>query len=264
MPMPESVTATSMVSDFVDASNRRTWHTTSPSRVNLMALESRLSRICLRRSASPRTIWGSVWSRQHTTSRPFLEAMDDTLSSASSTTLCTSKSTYSNSSLPLSTWVRSRMSLMRLSSESEEDWMSLASSCCSWSSLVCSNSWFTPMMPLSGVRISWDMLARNCDLASLAARERLSCASAAMARRLAVMSCPTPTTPTMLPSASRRGLAFSSRSTRRPLFLVKSGNSNDAVSRPCSALSSTFFTLERKSGEMKFATSSLPITSATL
>eukprot|EP00959_Pyramimonas_sp_CCMP1952_P131568 2751181-Pyramimonas_sp.AAC.1 len=55
------------------------------------------------------------------------------------------------------------------------------------------------------------------------------------------MSCPTPTTPTMLPAVSRRVVAFSSTSTRSSSF-VKSGNSKLAVSSPCSALSSTALT----------------------
>ena len=40
---------------------------------------------------------------------------------------------------------------------------------CSFVGPVLRNSWVKPIMALSGVRSSWLMLARNCDLAALAA-----------------------------------------------------------------------------------------------
>ena len=98
-------------------------------------------------------------------------------------------------------------------------------------------AWATPMTPFSGVRISWLMLARNSDLARLAA----SAASRADARISAsrfssVMSLTRVTTP---PSAVRRSWTFSQRSSdvfcsmaqdRRLRAVIRS--SSHSASRP--------------------------------
>mmetsp|Transcript_15642 Transcript_15642/g.38387 ORF Transcript_15642/g.38387 Transcript_15642/m.38387 type:complete len:368 (-) Transcript_15642:1079-2182(-) len=78
-----------------------------------------------------------------------------------------------------------------------------------------------------------------------------------------VTSWPTPTIPVIAPFASRRGVALSSTSTRPPSF-VKSGNSNDDVSCPCSASSRTPFTAPRYSGLTNTSTRSRPIASSLL
>jgi hypothetical protein len=65
---------------------------------------------------------------QRLTSMPLFSAGMMTESSASSTVVRTSKSKYSSSSFPDSTRVRSRMSLMRLSSESADQGLAVSGS----------------------------------------------------------------------------------------------------------------------------------------
>mmetsp|Transcript_10966 Transcript_10966/g.20656 ORF Transcript_10966/g.20656 Transcript_10966/m.20656 type:complete len:374 (-) Transcript_10966:1076-2197(-) len=97
---------------------------------------------------------------------------------------------------------------------------------------------------------------------SISARRSLATRSSSPSAFLrSVMSWPTPTTPTMLPSASRRVVAFRSTSTRS-LLLVKRGNSKLADSLPCSALSKTAFTAVLYSDVMKSSTRLRPSTSA--
>mmetsp|Transcript_7332 Transcript_7332/g.22427 ORF Transcript_7332/g.22427 Transcript_7332/m.22427 type:complete len:404 (+) Transcript_7332:295-1506(+) len=261
MPMPESYTLNRNVLCVLVSSSSSTSTYTWPVLVNLMALDSRLSRIWRRRSGSPMTSVRVSGPMKEHISSPLLSARDATESTASSMTPRTSKSTHTSSSFPASTLVRSRMSLMSSSSDCDEMRICSVNLRCSAVRAVSMTSWFMPMMTLSGVRISCDMVARNCDLASLAACAWKSSASCSMSRRISVMSWPTPMTPTMLPLRSRRDVALSSTSTRR-LSLVKRGNSKLDFSRPWSALSSTSLTEARNSLVMYTSTRSLPMTSS--
>ncbi len=84
--------------------------------------------------------------------------------------------------MPASIFEKSRMSLITPSSASPEVAAVLASSRCSLSRSVCSRSSVIPITPLSGVRISWLMLARNSDF------EREASTASASALLRSVMS----------------------------------------------------------------------------
>ena len=102
-----------------------------------------------------------------------------TSSAASSTTWTRLKSMVSSSSLPASTFEKSRMSLMIVSSASPAP--RTPSAYCRWrsSSSVFSSRPVSPMTPFIGVRISWLIVARNADLAREAssASSRVSASS---------------------------------------------------------------------------------------
>ena len=83
--------------------------------------------------------------------------------SSSLITLFNSKSVSMNSIVPASIFDKSRMSLMSCSSKVLLFSMMLTYSCFSSSSSVEANIPENPTMALSGVRISWLMLARNAD-----------------------------------------------------------------------------------------------------
>mmetsp|Transcript_34729 Transcript_34729/g.55865 ORF Transcript_34729/g.55865 Transcript_34729/m.55865 type:complete len:380 (+) Transcript_34729:1059-2198(+) len=202
-------------------------------------------------------------SSAHIASMPLLAAFMIIESIASSTVFRTSKSKYSNSSFPDSTRARSRTSLTRFNSESAEVLIRFAYSRCSSFSGVSSNKSLTPMTPFRGVHISCDIVARNSDFASFAARALMRLTSISIVFFVSVTSWPTPTIPVMLPSASRRGVAFISTSARRPC-LVRSGNSKDNVFCPSSASSNTSFTCTRWSGHMNASTKLRPIASSLL
>mmetsp|Transcript_64172 Transcript_64172/g.196289 ORF Transcript_64172/g.196289 Transcript_64172/m.196289 type:complete len:235 (+) Transcript_64172:25-729(+) len=78
--------------------------------------------------------------------------------------------------------------------------------------------------------------------------------------RIWVMSCPTPITPVISPSAPRRVVAFSKMAFLSPRF-VNSGNSKLAVSLPAKAARSTEFTECLNSSVIKLSTSDLPMVS---
>ena len=76
-------------------------------------------------------------------------------------------------------------------------------------------------------------------------------------------SCPTPTTPIVLPSLPKRGVTLSITSTRSP-SLRKSGKVNDSEGWPSSAPSSTSCTFSRYSSLIYRRTRSWPMTSSLL
>ena len=143
--------------------------------VNLTALDSRLSAICLsaRRSARRRMPDAIL----EVTLSFFSCARVVTTRSASDSSR--SSSTFSRSSLsrPASIFDMSRMSLMTSSRYSPLRWMSRQYSTYlsepSAPNMPDSMISEKPMMALSGVRSSWLMLARNFDLAWLASSARL-------------------------------------------------------------------------------------------
>mmetsp|Transcript_15422 Transcript_15422/g.43139 ORF Transcript_15422/g.43139 Transcript_15422/m.43139 type:complete len:226 (-) Transcript_15422:1574-2251(-) len=220
MPMPVSATLNRSFSKLaVCPGSLSTLTIISPACVNFMALDSRFSSTCLIRSASARTMACTLSSMSGMTSRPFLAALIMMVSSASSTASATPNFTGFSTSLPLSMRVMSRILLMRRSSDSALVCTTSASSACSCVRSVVSSSWLIPRIPLSGVRISWLMFARNWLLASLAALALLSSTSACITRRVSVMSCSSITAPTMFPLMSRRGLAFSRTNSSLPALV---------------------------------------------
>jgi hypothetical protein len=128
-----------------------------------MALLSRLSSTCRSLAGSPRTAVGVRGSTKTTSSSSFSSTRATSMSAVSSTTVCRSKSMISSSIFPASSFEKSRMSLMTVSSDSEQVRTVSAYSCCIASSRVSSSSPDMPMMPLRGVRISCLMLATNSD-----------------------------------------------------------------------------------------------------
>mmetsp|Transcript_95792 Transcript_95792/g.139923 ORF Transcript_95792/g.139923 Transcript_95792/m.139923 type:complete len:214 (+) Transcript_95792:2562-3203(+) len=120
MPIPESYTLNRNVTcDAVNSSVSTTTYT-CPLFVNLIPFDRRFSRICLSRSGSPSTAVDTVGSRYEHISSPFPRALEATESTASSMTCRTSNCTEESSNLPASTLVRSKMSLMRISSDSDD------------------------------------------------------------------------------------------------------------------------------------------------
>ena len=145
--------------------------TRPPSGVNFTALDRRFSRICLtfRSSAtmSPSrssTVWVSVIPCRVARSRTRVRALSRAVGRWNRPS--------SSSSRPASTLDRSRMSLIRERRCRPEDRMSCRySACFSFTSpnIRSASTSEKPRIAFSGVRSSWDMLARNSDLWRLAA-----------------------------------------------------------------------------------------------
>ncbi|MNF76215.1 hypothetical protein D3C84_583220 [compost metagenome] len=155
MPMPVSRTLISTPPGL--GVTRRS---TRPKRVNLRALDSRLLTTWRTRVGSPITSPGSCGSIRQVSSTPG-EAFCDSRLAVSSTRVPRSKGICSSSSWPASNLDRSRMSLSSSTSTLPESW-----AICSWRrcSLLSGPSRARssiPSRPLSGVRISWLMLARK-------------------------------------------------------------------------------------------------------
>src|SRR6516162_9710407 len=168
MPMPLSATASSTQSR--PSATWRTRSATSPSFVNLQALLKRLSRICLSRMESAAS--APKFSCVSTTRRFwFFSASCPAVPMTSSISRVKFTGSGLSSSLPASIFERSSTSLMRL-----RRWVPAAFTRRSGSSAfsvpkrvaLATIISVRPMIALSGVRSSWLMLERNCDLFSLA------------------------------------------------------------------------------------------------
>ena len=144
---------------------RSSFRVTPPCLVNLKALESRLRKIWSILSASltkPPRIWSSMAKVS-----PRSVAACSNRSRQLSASAALSMSDQRTSMRPASTLDRSRTSLIRRSKSSPERWM--ISACRISSTPRCPLSLpaiilDSRMIALSGVRSSWDMLARNSDL----------------------------------------------------------------------------------------------------
>ena len=121
-PMPVSRTA-KVSSAVLPVTVAVTVSTTSPRSVNLMALASRLSRICRSRVTSPLTAGGTSPSNRYARSSCFCAARVPTRSSADSTHSRRSNGCASMSMRPASIFEKSRMSLMMVKSASPESRM---------------------------------------------------------------------------------------------------------------------------------------------
>jgi len=205
MPMPVSRTVKRrpVLPAGASACSTATW--ISPSWVNFTALLLRLTTIWRRRTGSPRSRRGTPGATSSTTSRPLRWASRMIRSTASSSSLCRSKSMHSRLSLPASILEKSRMSFTRLSSTSAEKRTCSAYSRCSTSRPGSSSSSVMPVMVWIGVRISWLMFARN----SLLARVVASADSLAFWRSTSL--CFQRETSLTIPSRKRRSPAASSR-----------------------------------------------------
>jgi hypothetical protein len=92
------------------------------------------------------------------------------------TTAYRSKSDTSTETFPASIFERSRTSCIRNRRVCAESSIVFVNSSCSFESVVPSNRSSIPMIPLSGVRISWLMFARNRVFARFASSARFPAA----------------------------------------------------------------------------------------
>ncbi len=137
--------------------------------MNFTALPARLSSTWRRRIGSPTTCAGMAGSRCSDRSRPLPRACGVSRSTTAWLSPRRQKGSSASSMRPASTFCRSRMSLMISTSAAADPLTTSMSSRCSGSSgVVCSRS-IVASTPCMGVRISCDIEARNCDLASDAA-----------------------------------------------------------------------------------------------
>ena len=146
---------------------------TVPCSVNLMALLSRLMRICVSARRSVSMMAGGWWDSPSSISsaRPFCCARGRRVSATSAISSWQCTGSIDRVSLPASILATSRMSLI-----SESRWRALARmvlSCLSWSDVRGPGSFISsapvnPMMALSGVRSSCDILAMKADFMRLA------------------------------------------------------------------------------------------------
>ena len=173
------------VSRTVMTSWSETWSKSTviePEWVNFTALETRLPRIWRSRPGSPRQPPFAPGMVRITNSRPFSVAEGAKRSCTGDRAASRSKSSSDRVRRPASILDRSRTSLRMLSSR-PPDWRTTSRR------FLCSTG-RSPMAmisamvrtPFRGVRISWLILARNCDFIRLAslARSRASCSSATM------------------------------------------------------------------------------------
>ena len=133
----------------------------SPASVNLMAFESRLSRIWRTRAGSPTTSAGTLASTCAVRSTPVRAAPGATRVSASATSTLSENGSSSRSIWPASAFDRSRRSFRSAISASAERRIVRTHSCCASSRSVSPSSSAIPTTPVSGVRISWLMHARK-------------------------------------------------------------------------------------------------------
>jgi len=130
------------------------------------------------RVESPLSVSGTWGDRLYATCSFFCAAFKPAISMVSSMILCRLKSWMYSESLFASIFEKSRMSVMSASRVSPEQRIVFTRSLCWCVSLVSPRSCPTAIIPFSGVRISWLILARNWLLASFADRA-LSAASLA-------------------------------------------------------------------------------------
>ncbi len=182
MPTPVSLTSKARRVEGPSLSKRPTRTTISPRAVNFTALPTRLTRTWRSRPGSPRTMSGTSAATRARSSTSLALARSARSSTTPSTVSRRSKLTCSSSSLPASIREKSRMSSTMDRSDSPDDRASSASR--RWLGVRpdSTSSSVVPRTPLSGVRISWLMLARNCDLA------RLADSAAALASRRSLRS----------------------------------------------------------------------------
>ena len=182
MPIPVSVTSQRRRTRPAPYSVQYAVSLTSPISVNLMALFSRLVRICRTRDASPMTRRGSDGAGSILSSTRFSSAWGSSIWLTSRTSSGSSNGSFSRAISSASIFDRSSTLLMTPSSARPANWILARNWRCSSVSAVCSSRYPRPMTALSGVRSSWLMLARNWlfDLlarSAAASASRSSCSS---------------------------------------------------------------------------------------
>ena len=193
MPMPESATSnvTPTIGGMASAERRR--RLTKPSVVNFVALPTRLSKTCLTRCESVSTQSSTPSSIVSDRCKPFASAFDANSAMTEFAIACREAGAYDSVSLPASILEWSRTSLRIAMSDDPDEAAVLTRPRWCRSRTECRSRSRAPRTPFIGVRISWLMVARNCDLAWLAASAAslatCSDATAASATRLCRMAC---------------------------------------------------------------------------
>ena len=169
MPMPVSRTVKRMISRPSPSvlSTRPMLSSTSPCSVNLRALDSRLRRIWCRRTRSLWMTRGTPASTWVIRRRALISAIGRRLASSSTSMSWTLSGSSLSCIRPASTLARSSTSLISCSRSLPARWTISAWRDCFSVRLPALfwRNWSLRMrMLLSGVRSSWDMLARNSDL----------------------------------------------------------------------------------------------------
>ncbi|MNO96993.1 hypothetical protein D3C76_886860 [compost metagenome] len=211
MPMPVSRT---LMRTPPAAGSTRT--STRPARVNLRALDNRLLTTWRTRVGSPATCAGSRGLTRQVSSTPGAAFCDSRLA-VSSISVPRSKGIFSSSNWPASNFDRSSTSLSSLTSTLPESWAMDSCWRCSGPSGPSRARPSMPSRPLSGVRISWLMLARKvarvCAMSSAVrrawSRSRLDCS-----RRVLAAFSSAVRAATMFSSSSRYWVRRSSASRR--------------------------------------------------
>lgn len=161
---------------------------THPASVNLTALLSTLRSTCWSLAASATRIGGTEDDTAYATRNRLRAASEPAMSTAASIAPPTANSDGVRATRSASAREKSRMSVTSVNRASPEHRTVLTKSHCAGDSAVSASSCPTAIMPLSGVRISCDMRARNCDLASVAATAAAAAARAATSARLRATS----------------------------------------------------------------------------
>ena len=172
MPMPLSATRTTKCAGPPSAASTRS--ATCPRRVarpllNLMAFPTRLYSTCRTRMASQATRAGSSGAMNSARSTSLATATGVSVAHTSSTRGRRSWSPTSKVRWPASILDTSRMSSMTARSPFPDCWMVRTASRSRSGRSAAARISAMPMTPLSGVRISWLIMARKVDLARLAA-----------------------------------------------------------------------------------------------
>jgi len=154
MPMPVSITSMRSNARASSCCTVEILSSTLPLSVNLMALPTRLISTCCRCKGSPRKANPVSGLKRTERLTPFFSTCGRNISSVPLTSLCRSKSVFSETSLPLSIFDRSRMLSINFSSNCADCFRVLTSVFCSSSSRVLISRSLAPITPLSGVRIS--------------------------------------------------------------------------------------------------------------
>ena len=136
---------------------------TSPPSVNFTALPIKFIKIWRSRPESPTSAVGRFAGTKQVSSRPLLYAESAKASVTSSTTVRKSNPLCSSSILPASILERSRIWLITPRSVPAERRAVSTKRCCVGPRSVWRTSSSIPRTPFNGVRISWLILARNCD-----------------------------------------------------------------------------------------------------
>ena len=189
--MPESITCTRSCAPLPATSCTSARSMMRPESVNLTALLTRLLRIWRIRCASPMQSWPLAASTAKNRRTPLRSASGAYSNATLSIRGRTAKGAGSTSSCPASILEKSSTSLMiRISASAEKRMRSNRSR---WPGCrgerASSSRW--PSTPLSGVRISWLIVATNADLARVAASAAWRADSASSRARRSVSSSST-------------------------------------------------------------------------